>query len=52
MESVQISISSTGAVSILVPADDDYKYDDYVVGDQGVFDGEGEGEGEGGEGGE
>ena len=35
--SVQVSISSTGAVSILVPAKDEYKYDDYKVGDQAVF---------------
>ena len=34
---VQVSISATGAVSILVPADDQYGYDDYKVGDQSVF---------------
>ena len=38
LSSVQVCISSTGAVSIFVEADDEYKYDDYVVGDQSVFD--------------
>ena len=44
LEDVQVCISSTGAVSIHVEADDEYKYDDYTVGDQSVFAGGGDGD--------
>ena len=39
---VMVSISATGAVSILVDADNNLKYDDYKVGDQSVFNGGGQ----------